>query len=262
MAKTVWDVAAIQEVIGGQDKLDSTTVPDKVPQYTKLLDKSVKGLKVGLPKEYFTSGLDEETAAAVQAAVEQLEDLGARIVEISLPLTKYAIADYYIIVPSEDSSNLARFDGIRYGVHVKGKNLEETYLKSRAAGLPDEVKRRIMIGTYALSSGYYDQYYLKAAKVRTLIRREFDQAFEKAEVLATPVSPFPAFDLGAKKDDPLEMYLADIFVCPASLAGLCGLSLPCGKTKAGLPIGLQLIGPRLKEDRVLNVGHQFEQSQK
>lgn len=260
MGKTVWDVAAIQEIIAGHDNYDSSTVSDKVPSYTKLLDKKIKGLKIGLPKEYFIEGLDKETETAVKDAVKHLESLGAEVSEVSLPLTKYAIADYYIIVPAEDSANLARLDGLRYGVLKKGKNLVETYLLSRAQGFPDEVKRRIMIGTYALSSGYYDAYYLKAAKVRTLIRKEFDKAFEKVDVLVTPVSPFPAFDLGSKKDDPLEMYLADAFVCPASLAGLCALSLPCGKTKTGLPIGLQIIGPRLKEDRILNVGYMYEQS--
>lgn len=261
MGKTVWDVAAIMETIAGHDPMDATTFPQAVPQYTKELERPVAGMKVGLPKEYFAAGLDTESQLVIEAAVRQLTSLGVEIVEVSMPHTQYAIAAYYIIVPSEDSANLSRLDGIRYGVrNTAAANLFETYAFSRRDGFPEEVKRRIMIGTFALSHGYYDAYYTQAAKVRTLIQQDFNLAFEKVDALLTPVSPYPPFDLGAKADDPLAMYLADIYMTPVSLAGVCGLSVPCGFTSDNLPIGMQLVGPALGEDRVLRLGHHYQQS--
>ena len=210
---------------------------------------------MGIPSEYFEiEGLDEEVRATIEIKIKELEEMGATIVPVSLPHTKYAIPVYYIVVPSEDSSNLGRLDGIRYGVQAEHENLYDAYAKSRAQGFPEEVKRRIMIGTYALSSGYYDAYYRKAQKVRTLICQDFDRVFETVDVLITPTSPFPAFDLGAKKDDVLAMYLADVFAVPASLAGVPALSVNAGFTKSGLPIGVQVIGKRMGEAMVLAVG--------
>lgn len=259
MANSVEDIALLMEVMAGFDAKDATTVPDVVPEYTKEIQKDITGLRIGVPKEYFNvEGMHEETRKIVEGQIQQLERMGCELVDVSLPHTKYAIPVYYIVVPSEDSSNLARLDGIRYGVRAEGESLYDVYATSRAQGFPEEVKRRIMIGTYALSAGYYDAYYRKAQKVRTLIRQDFDEVFKTVDVLVTPTSPFPAFDLGAKTSDPLAMYLADIFVGPAALAGIPGLSLPAGKTKEGLPVGLQIIGPRLREDVVLRVGHQLE----
>jgi aspartyl-tRNA(Asn)/glutamyl-tRNA(Gln) amidotransferase subunit A len=255
MAKTVYGVAAVMEVIAGQDPRDATTVPDPVPAYTDLLDCDVSSLKIGIPKEYMEQeGLDPQVRRAVEQRIAAFEAQGATIVPVSLPHTKYAIAAYYIIVPSEDSSNLARLDGIRYGTHGTGESLEAVYAHARAEGFPEEVKRRIMVGTYALSAGYYDAYYKKAQRVRTKIIQDFTQAFEQVDVLLTPTSPYGAFTIGEKADDPLAMYLADVFVGPAALAGLPALSVPAGVSDAGLPIGLQIIGPRLAEARVLAVG--------
>ncbi|KKW42031.1 MAG: Glutamyl-tRNA(Gln) amidotransferase subunit A [Candidatus Magasanikbacteria bacterium GW2011_GWA2_56_11] len=259
LAKTVADAAILMEIMAGRDERDATTVPDAVPPYGEEIKKSVKGLRVGIPREYFEmEGIEEETKRIVLQKIESLKELGCTLREVSLPHTKYAIAVYYIIVPSEDSSNLARLDGIRYGTRTPAGSLYDTYARSRAEGFPEEVKRRLMIGTYALSAGYYDAYYRQAQKVRTLIAREFDAVFAQVDVLATPTSPFPAFKLGAKKDDVLAMYLADIFAVPASVAGIPGLSVPAGKTAAGLPVGLQLIGPRLGESAVLRAGHHLE----
>lgn len=260
MAKTVEDVALLMEVMAGKDEKDATTVADAVPPYTKEMKKSVRGLRIGLPKEYFElEGMDPETKQIVESQIQNLKGVGCTLVEVSLPYTKYAIPVYYIIVPSEDSSNLGRIDGIRYGVQKEGKALFDVYANSRAVGFPDEVKRRIMIGTYALSAGYYDAYYRKAQQVRTLIVEDFERVFSTVDVLLTPTSPFPAFGVGDKKDDVLAMYLADVFVSPASVAGIPALSVPAGKTKAGLPVGLQVIGPRLAESRVLQVGYALEQ---
>ena len=259
MAKTVEDVALLMEVMAGNDPMDPTTVSDPVPAYTHHLRKEIKGLKVGVPKEYFeTEGLDGETKQIVEEKILQLKTLGCELVPISLPYTKYAIAVYYIIVPSEDSSNLGRLDGIRYGVRKEGENLFDVYGNTRAEGFPEEVKRRIMIGTYALSAGYYDAYYRKAQKVRTLIMQDFERVFREVDVIATPTSPFPAFPIGEKSDDPLQMYLADAFAVGPSVAGIPGLSVPVGFTKAGLPVGLQVLGPRLQEERVLRVGYHIE----
>ncbi|MFA6533806.1 MAG: Asp-tRNA(Asn)/Glu-tRNA(Gln) amidotransferase subunit GatA [Patescibacteria group bacterium] len=258
IAKTAWDAAAIMETMAGFDPRDSTTFNQPAPRYTKEIERPVKGLKLGLPKEYFAAGLDAEHERAIRAAISELESLGVEVKEVSLPHTRYAVATYYIIVPSEDSANLARLDGIRYGVRESADSLFEVYANSRQSGLPAEVKRRIMIGTFALSHGYYDAYYTQAAKVRTLIKRDFTEVFKEVDALVTPVSPFSPFPLGAKADDPLAMYLADIYLIPASLSGVCGLSVPCGFTARNLPIGLQLIGPSLGEEVVLRLGHQYQ----
>lgn len=262
MAKNVFDVAAILEAMAGIDSSDSTTVSDKVPEYSKLLKAGkLDTLKIGLPKEYFEHQMDSEVKKVLDQAIDTFKSLGAEVKEVSLPHTKYAVSVYYIVVPSEDSTNLARFDGIRYGVRSKkAGDLEEIYKLSRAEGLPDEVKRRIMIGTYSLSAGYYDAYYLKAQKVRTLIKRDFDDVFLDVDVLLTPTAPTPAFNLGEKIGDPLQMYLADVFVSPASVAGMCAISIPAGFSRDNLPVGIQIIGPRLGEDKILNVAYNFEQA--
>ena len=254
MAKSAEDIAILMEVMAGNDPKDATTVPDEVPAYSKELNRNVTGLRIGIPKEYFElEGLDSEVKATIEEQVKKLEEQGATIVDVSLPHTKYAIPVYYIAVPSEDSSNMARIDGIRYGVQSDMENLYDTYAHSRAHGFPEEVKRRIMVGTYALSAGYYDAYYRKAQQVRTLIRRDFDEVFNQVDVLITPTSPFAAFGVGEKADDVMAMYLADVFVSPAAVAGIPGLSVPVGKTKDGLPIGMQIMGPRLGEGAVLNI---------
>ncbi len=256
MTKTVEDCAIVQQVIAGQDKKDATTVPDKVVNYLENLDKDLKGIKIGVPKEYFElEGLDEEVKELTNNKINKLKELGCEIQEVSLPYTKYALAVYYIVVPSEDSSNMARLDGIRYGQRIKDNNLEELYNKSRAEGFPEEVKRRIMIGTYALSAGYYDAYYKKAQTVRTLIKQDFEKVFKKVDILITPTSPFPAFDIGEKTNDVLAMYLADIMVSPPSVAGMPAISVPAGKTKSGLPVGVQLIGNRMNENILFRVGN-------
>lgn len=262
IAKNVFDAAAVLEAMAGIDPYDSTTVSDKVPNYTKLLKKDgLRGIKIGLPKEYFEYKMNDDVKAVLESAMDKFKELGAEIIEVSLPHTEYAVPVYYIVVPSEDSTNLARFDGIRYGVRSReASDLEEIYRFSRAQGLPDEVKRRIMIGTYSLSSGYYDAYYLKAQKVRTLIRRDFDNVFLDVDVLLTPTAPTPPFNLGEKINDPLAMYLADVFVSPASVAGLCAISIPAGFSGDDLPIGVQIIGPRLGEEKILNVAYNFQES--
>ena len=259
--KSVWDAAKILEVISGHDLRDSTSMPQPVPNYASLLNGEIKGLRIGLPKEYRIGGLDPEVNAAVDAAVKQLEKLGAEMVEISLPHTDYAAATYYIIAPAEASANLARFDGIRYGLRVEGNDLFELYSKTRGAGFGTEVKRRIILGTYVLSSGYYDAYYLRAQKVRALIRQDFLNAFEKVDAIVTPTTPTAAFKIGEKSDDPLQMYLCDVFTVAANVAGICGISLPCGFTKnPKLPIGLQLLGKPFGEETVLKIAHAYEQS--
>lgn len=259
IARTVEDIAYLMEVMAGQDVKDATTVPGSVPKYSELLDRPVKGMRVGVPKEYMEqAGMDPEVRAIVESKIKALERAGCEIVEVSLPHTKYAIPVYYIVVPSEDSSNLGRIDGVRYGVQAGGNSLYETYAQSRAQGFPAEVKRRIMIGTYALSSGYYDAYYIKAQKVRSKIIEDFEIVFGSVDVLLTPTSPFPAFGIGEKKGDVLAMYLADVFVSPASVAGVPALSVNGGMTSKGLPVGVQIIGPRLEEARVLQLGHALE----
>lgn len=250
MTKTVEDAAILMEVMAGRDELDATTVES--PKSIKFV-KSIKSLRIGIPKEYFdVEGMDEEVKVVIEKEIEKLKKLrNLEIVGVSLPMTKYAIPVYYIIVPSEDSSNLGRLDGIRYGVRAEAKNLYDTYAKTRAQGFPEEVKRRIMIGTYALSAGYYDAYYRKAQKVRTLIIKDFEKVFQQVDLLVTPTTPTPAFGIGEKKNDVLAMYLADVFVSPAAVAGLPAISIPAGETKKKLPVGLQIIGPRLSEDLVL-----------
>lgn len=259
MTKCVADMAIVQQAIAGNDPLDATTVMDAVPVYAQEMMRNLKGLRVGVPKEYFElEGLDAEVLQHTQMTMEQLRSLGCELVDISLPYTKYAIPVYYIIVPSEDSSNLARLDGVRYGVRAEGGNLLDVYGNSRAQGFPEEVKRRIMIGTYALSAGYFDAYYKKAQRVRTLIKQDFEKAFATVDVLVTPTSPFPAFGVGDKSDDVLAMYLADVFVSPAAVAGIPAMSVPAGVTSAGLPVGVQVIGPRLSEGLVMGVGNMIE----
>ncbi len=256
MTKTIEDMAVVMQVMAGKDPKDATTVNDPVPDYLKELKKDVKDLVIGVPKEYLeVEGIDQEVKEITLRNIEKLREAGCKIKEVSLPHTKYAISVYYIIVPSEDSSNLGRLDGIRYGVRAKAKDLFETYSLAREAGFPEEVKRRILIGTYALSAGYYDAYYKKALAVRTLIRKDFDEAFKEVDALIGPASPFPAFELGEKATDPLALYLADATAIPASVAGIPALSVPGGKTSTSLPVGIQIIAPRLKEDIVLRVGN-------
>jgi aspartyl-tRNA(Asn)/glutamyl-tRNA(Gln) amidotransferase subunit A len=259
--KDVRDSATLLEVMSGVDHRDSTSIPQPVPHYASGLTGEIKGLKIGLPKEYMVGGLDPQVNAAIQAAVQQLQRLGAEVVEISLPHTDYAIATYYIIATAEASANLARFDGIRYGARVDGKDPIELYSNTRGAGFGPEVKRRIILGTYVLSSGYYDAYYLRAQKVRTLIRQDFLKAFDKVDAIVTPTTPTAAFKIGEKSDDPLQMYLSDIFTISCNLAGICGLSLPCGFTaNPKLPIGLQLLGKPFGEETILKIAHAYEQS--
>lgn len=257
-AHTVEDIALIMQHIAGHDASDATTSEALIPLYREEIKKSIAGMKIGVPKEYFTDDLDPAIRTHVESALKTFVELGAELVEISLPHTSYAIATYYILVPCEDSSNLARLDGIRYGVREAAEDLYHTYTGSRTKGFPQEVKRRIMVGTFALSHGYYDAYYLKAQKVRTLICRDFDEAFKKVDVIMTPTTPEVAFKLGDKTNDPLKMYLSDAFVGPASLAGLCALSVPCGLVD-GLPVGLQIVGPRLHEELPLRFGHHYQQ---
>ncbi len=259
--KDVRDSATLLGVLSGVDPRDSTSVPQPVPDYVKSLTGDINGLKLGLPKEYMIGGLDPEVKAAVDAAVKQYEKLGAEIVEISLPHTDYAVATYYIIATAEASANLARFDGIRYGLRLDANDPTELYSQTRGAGFGPEVKRRIILGTYVLSSGYYDAYYLRAQKVRTLIRNDFLKAFEKVDAIITPTSPTAAFQIGEKSDDPLQMYLSDIFTISCNLAGICGVSLPCGFTQSPkLPIGLQLLGKPFGEETMLKLAHAYEQS--
>jgi len=260
MAKNMYDLAMGETVMAGHDSLDATTVPDAVPDYAADLEKSIKGLRVGVPKEYYEiEGIDSEVEAITRLKIERLKDLGAKILPVSLPHTKYALAVYYILVPSEDSSNLGRIDSIRYGVRAPADNLFDLYANSRAAGLPEEVKRRILIGTYALSAGYYDAYYKKAQQVRTLIKKDFDDVFEKVDVLITPTSPFPAFGVSEKANDPLALYLADIMVSPSAVAGMPAVSVPAEVTAAGLPVGVQLIGARMREEAIFRVGKWLEE---
>jgi aspartyl-tRNA(Asn)/glutamyl-tRNA(Gln) amidotransferase subunit A len=270
LTKDVRDAATMLQVISGHDPRDSTSVPRDVPDYAASLTGDIKGLKLGLPKEYMIGGLDPQVKQAIDAAVQQLRQLGAEIVEISLPHTDYAVATYYIIATAEASANLARFDGIRYGRRVDGADPIELYRKTRGAGFGPEVKRRIILGTYVLSSGYYDAYYLRAQKVRTLIRQDFLKAFGQVDAIVTPTMPTPAFKIGEKADDPLQMYLSDIFTLSCNLAGLCGISVPCGfatvpslepgTPASRLPIGLQLLGKPFGEEALLRVAHAYEQS--
>ncbi len=261
MARDVGDAAVVLEAIAGHDPADSTASTRPVPSYRDALASGVRGLRLGLPKEYFVEGMQPEVEAAVRAAVTELERLGAVVEPVSLPHTDYAIATYYLIATAEASSNLARYDGVRYGLREGGPGggLAEMYERSRAAGFGTEVKRRIMLGTYALSAGYYDAYYLKAQQVRTLIRRDFEAAFTRCDALITPVAPTTAFAIGEKTDDPLTMYLSDIFTISVNLAGLPGLVVPCGADAGGLPVGLQIVGNAFDEATVLRIGATYEQ---
>jgi aspartyl-tRNA(Asn)/glutamyl-tRNA(Gln) amidotransferase subunit A len=261
LTRDVTDSAIMLGALAGHDPKDSTSVDTPVPDYTAALTGTVKGLRIGLPREYFIAGLDPDVQKAMDAAIDTYRRLGAVFVDISLPHTDYAVATYYLIATAEASSNLARYDGVRFGHRAEGAaGLLDMYTKSRSQGFGAEVKRRIMLGTYALSSGYYDAYYVKAQKVRTLIMQDFIQAFEGVDVILTPVAPTPAFRIGEKSDDPLQMYLSDIFTIPANLAGTCALSVPAGFSAASLPIGLQLIGKPFGEETILRAAHAFEQA--
>lgn len=259
--KDVADAALVTQAISGHDRRDSTSMREPVPDYRAAFNTNLKGLKIGLPKEYMIGGLDPEVDASVRAAVKQIEALGAEVVEVSLPHTDYAAATYYIIAPAEASANLARFDGIRYGARVDGADPFELNSRTRGQGFGPEVKRRIMLGTYVLSSGYYDAYYIRAQKVRTLIRNDFLKAFETVDAIVTPTTPSAAFKVGEKSDDPLQMYLCDVFTISCNLAGICGISLPCGFTASPkLPIGLQILGKPFGEPTMFRIAHAYEQS--
>jgi aspartyl-tRNA(Asn)/glutamyl-tRNA(Gln) amidotransferase subunit A len=259
MTHTVEDAAALLQVMAGEDSMDSTTLSAEVPDYQQALKQDLHGMRLGLPKEYFVEGLDHDVRESVMRAVEVCKSLGAEVIDVSLPCTEYAIATYYIIATAEASANLARFDGVRYGKRVvDGQDPIEMYGKTRAQGFGAEVKRRIILGTYVLSSGYYDAYYLRAQKVRRLILEDFEKAFSTCDALLAPVTPTPAFRVGENTSDPLKMYLSDVFTVTANLAGICSMSVPSFPSRDGLPIGLQILGPALGEPEVLRVGHAFE----
>ncbi len=260
LTRDVTDCAVMLGALAGHDPKDSTSVDTPVPDYSAALLQGVKGLRIGLPKEYFIDGLDPDVQKAMNAAIETYRRLGAEFVDISLPHTDYAVATYYLIATAEASSNLARYDGVRFGHRAEADGLLEMYTRSRSEGFGSEVKRRIMLGTYALSSGYYDAYYVKAQKVRTLIMNDFISAFANVDVMLTPVAPTPAFKIGEKINDPLQMYLSDIFTIPVNLAGTCAMSIPAGFSASGLPIGLQLIGKPFGEETILRAGFAFEQA--
>ncbi len=259
-ATNVSDAASILATIAGRDENDSTSAPVPVQNYAAEIEKPVTGLRIGVPEDYFGEGLDPEVRASVEAGIAQLEKAGCKRVPLKMPHTDFAIATYYIIATAEASSNLARYDGVRYGLRVPGPTLLEMYKKTREKGFGPEVKRRIMLGTYVLSAGYYDAYYLRAQKVRSLIARDFADAFQKVDAIITPTAPTPAFRLGEKTSDPLQMYLADIYTVTGSLAGLPGISIPCGNTKGALPIGMQILGPHFSEGRVLQLARAFERA--
>ena len=259
--KDVRDIALLMNGISGHEPRDSTSVDIPVPDYRRALINDVRSIVLGVPREYFIEGIDPEVESAVREAIRTLEKLGAKVVEVSLPHSEYALAVYYIIAPAEASSNLARYDGVKYGFRAKGNHdLLEMYKESRSQGFGAEVKRRIMLGTYALSAGYYEAYYRKASQVRTLIQEDFRKAFSQCDVLLMPTAPTPAFKLGEKVDDPLQMYLSDIFTIPCNLAGLPGLSLPCGFSRQGLPIGLQILGNHFQEEKLFRVAYTYEQN--
>jgi aspartyl-tRNA(Asn)/glutamyl-tRNA(Gln) amidotransferase subunit A len=257
--RTVEDAALMLGAIAGKDPMDSTSVPTPVPDYTAAFPEDLKGVRIGVAPEYSVEGMEPGVDAAVKDAVAKLQELGAEIVEVSLPHTKYALATYYITAPAEASANLARYDGVRYGNRIEGEDLMDMYVKTRGAGFGPEVKRRIMLGTYALSSGYYDAYYVKAQKVRTLIKQDFDRAFESCDAIVAPTSPTVAFEKGSRLDDPYQMYLADVFTIPANMAGIPGISIPCGFSD-GMPVGLQLLGKAFDEATILGIAHVYEQS--
>jgi aspartyl-tRNA(Asn)/glutamyl-tRNA(Gln) amidotransferase subunit A len=259
--KDVEDCAILMNVIAGYDPRESTSVNLEVPDYRSFLSRGIAGLRIGIPREYFIAGIDPEILASVRQAIDTLEKAGAKCVDISLPHTEYCLAVYYIVAPAEASSNLARYDGVKYGFRSEeGRDLLDMYKRSRSAGFGDEVKRRIIIGTYVLSSGYYDAYYNKASQVRALIRRDFDEAFQKCDLIATPTSPTAAFRIGEKTDDPMQMYLSDIFTISANMAGIPGISIPCGFTGDGLPIGLQFLGGHFQEGTLIQAAAAYEKT--
>jgi aspartyl-tRNA(Asn)/glutamyl-tRNA(Gln) amidotransferase subunit A len=260
ITKNVRDAAIVMNIISGHDPLDSTSAPLPAPDFTASLGKDMKGLKLGVPKEYFIEGIEREVEIRVKDAIKKLESLGAIPVEISLPYTGYAVATYYILATSEASSNLARYDGVKYGFRAGGKDLMDMYMNTRAQGFGAEVKRRITLGTYALSSGYYEAYYKKAQQVRTLIKQDFEKAFQQVDVIVTPTYPTAAFKLGEKIADPLQMYLSDICTISVNLAGVPGISIPCGFTTKDLPVGLQLIGRHFDEESILKVAYAYERA--
>jgi aspartyl-tRNA(Asn)/glutamyl-tRNA(Gln) amidotransferase subunit A len=264
LAKTVHDAALIMQAIAGHDLEDSTSLDEPVPDYAASLDRDLRGVRLGLPKEYMIEGIDSQVKSAIDAAIKQLQTLGAEVVDLSLPHTDYGIAVYYFLATAEASANLARFDGVRYGYRAENpRDILDHYGRTRGDGFGPEVKRRIILGTYVLSSGYYDAYYLRAQKVRELIRQDFAKAFEKVDAIVSPTSPVPAFKLGERTADPLQMYLADIFTVPGNLAGICGINVPCGFAQIGsmrLPIGLQLLGKALDEARIFQIAYAYEQS--
>ncbi len=261
LTRDVKDCAMLMETICGHDPKDSTSAKGGNASFLLSLQDPIKGMKIGIPREYFSSGLEPEVEETIKKALSTLESLGAELVEVELPHTRYAVATYYIIAPAEASSNLSRYDGVKYGFRADGyRDLMEMYKKTRSQGFGPEVKRRIMIGTYALSSGFYDAYYKKASQVRTLIKQDFEKAFHKCDVIAGPVAPTPAFRIGEKVSDPLQMYLSDIFTIPVNLAGIPGISVPCGVDSSGLPIGLQLISNYFREDILLKVAYNYEEA--
>ena len=261
LTRDVTDCAHLLNIIAGHDEMDYTSSAAEVPDYTKALVEDVKGLKIGLPKEYFVEGMDPEVEQAVRTAIKKYEELGAEVVEISLPHTEYAISTYYLIAPAEAATNLERYDGVSYGERVDGEDLVQMMTNTRDEKFGEEVKRRIMIGNYALSAGYYDAYYLKALKVRTLVQQDYTEAFKKVDVIMAPTAPTPAFKIGEMIADPLQMYLQDVCTVPLNLAGLPGISIPCGKSSKGLPIGLQIIGKPLAEETLIRTAYTYEQSQ-
>lgn len=260
ITKDVTDSALVLQAIAGKDPYDSTSVSNELLNYVASLGEEIKGLKIGIPKEFFIEGMDKEVHDTVQKAILKLEHLGAEIIEISLPYTPYAVATYYIIATSEASSNLSRYDGVKYGFRVEGKDLLDMYMNTRAQGFGEEVKRRIILGTYALSSGYYEAYYKKAQQVRTLIKLDFEKAFKEVDALVTATSPTTAFKIGEKIMDPLKMYLSDIYTIPANLAGIPAISIPCGFSEEGLPIGLQIMGKHFDEKKILQIAYAYEKS--
>ena len=261
LTRDVTDCAHLLQAIAGHDPCDSTSSAEAAPDYAKALVSDVKDMRIGIPKEFFVKGMDAEVESAVRGAVKKLEELGAEVKELSLPHTEYAIATYYLIAPAEAATNLERYDGVSYGARVDGVDVVDMMTKTRSEKFGEEVKRRILIGNYALSAGYYDAYYLKALKVRRLIKEDYDRAFEKVDIIVSPTAPTPAYKIGAMKDDPLKMYLQDIYTVPLNLAGLPGISLPCEFSEGGLPIGFQLIGKPLDEASILRAAYAYEQSQ-
>ena len=259
--KDVEDCAIMMNILAGYDPRESTSVPVDVPDYRQFLSRGIGGWKVGIPKEYFIEGIDAEVKNAIQQTIKVIEGMGAKCIEVSLPHTEYCLAVYYIIAPAEASSNLARYDGVKYGFRsLDGRDLMEMYKKSRSAGFGAEVKRRIMLGTYVLSSGYYDAYYKKASQVRALIKQDFDEAFKQCDVLLTPTTPTPAFKIGEKTDDPLQMYLSDIFTISTNLAGIPGMVVPCGFTRAGLPVGVQFLAGHFEEGKLIQIAAAYEKN--